>query len=470
MSDATLIGITFGLYVIAVAALGFVAYRRTHNLSGFLLGDRKLSYWVTALSAGASDMSGWLLLGLPGLAYVSLYESMWVALGLFIGTYSNWRFVARPLREQSERYGQALTIPEFFERRFNDDTHALRTLSALCILVFFVFYTAAGFVAGGKLFAASFGLAYTDAVVVSAVLIVAYTSFGGFLAVAWTDALQATLMFVALVVVASLAFTYNGGENSAPASVSRAATDASWSATIVVSSLAWGLGYFGQPHILARFMAIEHSTELGSARRLATSWTGIALCAAIVVGFSAHSVLAVTLTASDSEKVFMHLINLLLHPAVAGICLAAILAAIMSTADSQLLIAAAAFTHDLVPNISGRRLGPLRWHRLAVAMICVIAMALSLDPDAMVFDMVAYAWAGFGATIGPCVIMSLYARDTSRWSALGGMLTGAVTVAMWEHRAGGIFDTYSLLPGFSAGIVTIVLANRLFCPRDASSK
>ncbi len=466
MSDQSVVAVGFVVYSFAIAAMGIAAYRRTHDASGFILGDRRLSYWVTALSAGASDMSGWLLLGLPGLAYVSFYESAWVATGLLVGSYLNWLFIARPLREQSARYGDALTIPEFFERRFADSSHVLRTLSASCILLFFVFYTGAGLVAGGKLFEASFGLPYPAAVLIGAVLIVAYTSFGGFLAVAWTDALQAILMFFALLTVAGLAMGDAGGDfpprfpSDWLAKQTPNETPASWLA--VSSALAWGLGYFGQPHILARFMAIGDSGHLGAARRLATGWTGVALCAAIAVGVSGHWELDPRLLVDDSEKVFIHLINALLHPAIAGICLAAILAAIMSTADSQLLVAAAALTHDLLPGNEGNPPHQrLYRHRGAVVLICVFATALALDPGARVLDMVAYAWAGFGAAIGPCVIMSLYSADTKRWSALAGMLVGATTVVVWERLEGGVFDVYALLPGFGAGLATILVGNQL---------
>jgi len=462
MHDDIQTALGFFVYLLAIAALGVVAYLRTRDVSGFILGNRRLSYWVTALSAGASDMSGWLLLGLPGLAYISLFESVWVAVGLFAGTYLNWLFLARPLREQSEQYGNALTIPEFFEHRFNDDTHILRTLSALCILAFFVFYTAAGFVAGGKLFAASFGLPYANAVVLGAVLIVAYTSFGGFLAVAWTDALQATLMFFALVAVAGIAL-WQVGELpvGAGTDLSLPTMQQPVSVAIIISSLAWGLGYFGQPHILCRFMAIRKSNEMGAARRLAIGWTGISLVAAIAVGFSAPAVLSMPLSVSESEKVFIHLIHILLHPAIAGICLAAILAAIMSTADSQLLVAAAALTHDLLARPHGKPKQILRRHRAAVGLICLVAMTLALDPAAMVLEMVAYAWAGFGAALGPCVIMSLYSQETGRWSALAGMLTGTAVVVVWEKLDGGLFEIYALLPGFSCGLAAILLANRL---------
>jgi len=465
MTDQRIIAAGFIVYMLGVVAIGIAAYRRTHDSASFILGDRSLSYWVTALSAGASDMSGWLLLGLPGLAYVSLNESAWLALGLLVGTYLNWLLIARPLREQSMRFGNALTIPEFFERRFNDDTHILKWLSAICILVFFVFYTAAGLVASGKLFAASFGLPYTMGVVLGAGLVALYTSFGGFLAVAWTDTLQAILILLALLIVAGMALWHGAGSQLNVDTLSRLVlerTATPLSTTVVVSAVAWGLGYVGQPHILARFMAIHDSADMGAARRLGTAWTGIALVAALAVGFSGHFVLDLELISRDSETVFIHLIRMVLHPAVAGICLAAILAAIMSTADSQLLVAAAALTHDLMPvaGPNGRR-HPLRWHRGAVVLICALATTIALNPTAMVLDTVAYAWAGFGATIGPCVVMSLYSPNTDRWSALVGLIVGALTVVVWERLAGGIFDIYALLPGFIGGITAIALVNQL---------
>lgn len=466
MDDDTLVALAFAAYLISIGVLGLIGYRRTQDASGFILGERKLSYWVTALSAGASDMSGWLLLGLPGLAYISIFESVWVAVGLFLGTYLNWRFVARPLRENSERYGNALTIPEYFERRFNDDTRILRTLSALCILLFFVFYTAAGLVAGGKLFAASFGVTYVNAVVITTTLIVSYTAFGGFLAVVWSDALQAVMMFFALAIVAILALSY-GLEPDTPikAEPLLPSRPQSLSAIVIISSLAWGLGYLGQPHILNRFMAIRSPEKLDAARRLALGWTIICLSAAVIVGYSARTVLEFPLTSGSSEQVFIHLIHFLLHPAAAGVCLAAILAAIMSTADSQLLVAASALTHDLSRNSTNRSRGVLRYHRAAVVLICVIAASLALDPDAMVFDLVAYSWAGFGATLGPCVIMSLYAPKTTKQSAILGMLVGTITVIAWGALEGGLFDMYALLPGFTSGLIAIFLTNA-FCQKD----
>jgi len=458
VSREILIAGSFIAYLLVVGAIGLAAYRRTHDSADFILGRRRLSYWISALSAGASDMSGWLLLGLPGLAYVAGGEALFLALGLFVGTYLNWRFIARPLRVYTERYGDALTLPEYFEHRFDDRTHSLRRVSAICILGFFAFYTAAGFVAGGKLFSASFGVPYETAVIAGASLIVAYTAFGGFLAVSWTDALQAGLMFFALVVVAVLAL------DSRPDSpvTANAISVSGLSSMTIASALAWGLGYFGQPHILARFMAIRDPDSVASARRLATAWTGIALVCAIAVGIAGHWVLPAELLADDRETVFIHLLEILLHPLVAGVCLAGILAAIMSTADSQLLVAAAALTHDLLP--SGRRsqTASLRWHRGTVGLICLVALSIALRPDSGVLALVAYAWAGFGATIGPAVVMSLYSPRTSKRSVLAGMLAGAACVVGWEHLEGGLFDLYGLLPGFCVGLGVMLTCN-IFC-------
>ena len=302
--------------------------------------------------------------------------------------------------------------------------------------------------------------------ILTALLIVIYTTFGGFLAVAWTDALQATMMFLALITVAALAMAH-GGEPTMPGGpeLSVPTVPQSLSTVVVISSLAWGLGYFGQPHILNRFMAIRDPEELVAARRLAVGWTAFCLAAAVVVGYCAGAVLEFPLPVNDSEQVFIRLIDTLVHPAVAGFCLAAILAAIMSTADSQLLVAAAALTHDLFRHSSDNPTGVLRQHRFAVVLVCVIAVNLALDPSAQVFDLVAYAWAGFGAALGPCIIMGLYSVKTSRWGALIGMLVGTMMVVTWESLDGGLFDLYALLPGFISGVVAILLMNLIFADR-----
>lgn len=439
----------FLVYLIAVAVIGILAWRATRDTTDFMLGRRRLPYWIAALSAGASDMSGWLLLGLPGLAYAAASQAACVALGLFIGTYLNWRFIAERLRRETALHGDALTLPEFFERRFDDPGHTLRRVTALCILVFFVFYTAAGFVAGGKLFAATFPIDYRDAVTLGALLIVLYTACGGFLAVAWTDAMQAIVMFGALTFVGVMAL-----DTAVTDPVVARATPAldALSAVTITSALAWGLGYCGQPHILTRFMALRDPAGAGPARRLATVWTGVVLLAAIVVGLGGHWVLDAGNPDFDRETVFIHLLDALLHPAVAGVCLAGILAAIMSTADSQLLVAAAALTHDLLPRRAAHPAPGITWHRAAVCLVCVVAWQLALGAQAGVLKLVATAWAGFGASLGPAVIMSLYAPTAPRAGILAGIGAGVAAVFVWERLDTGIFAVYSLLPGFVCGL------------------
>lgn len=455
----------FIAYLAAVAIIGVLAWRATSDANDFMLGRRRLPYWIAALSAGASDMSGWLLLGLPGLAYVAVSEAAFVALGLLVGTYLNWRFIAERLRHDTALHGDALTLPEYFERRYDDPGHTLRRVTALCILVFFVFYTAAGFVAGGKLFAATFPIDYRDAVTLGALLIVLYTAFGGFLAVAWTDAMQAILMFGALTFVAVVALN---AATTVPMAVRVTPPVIALSAVTLTSALAWGLGYCGQPHILARFMALRDPASAGPARRLATAWTGVALLAAIIVGLGGHWVLDPGHLVFDRETVFIRLLDALLHPAVAGVCLAAILAAIMSTADSQLLVAAAALTHDLLPRRHARPPPGIAWHRAAVCLVCIVAWQLALTAQAGVLKLVATAWAGFGASLGPAVIMSLYAPAAPRAGILAGICAGVAAVIVWERFDGGLFAVYSLLPGFVCGL-GVMLAFTVLRPRRYSA-
>jgi len=469
------ITIAFAVYLVIIGLIGITAYHRTGDLGDYLLGGRRLGRWVTALSAGASDMSGWLLLGLPGYAYLAGFEAVWIAVGLLAGTVLNWLMVARRLRIASAEAGNALTIPAFLEHRLGDDSHALRCLCALMILVFFLFYTSAGLVAAGKLFESVFGFPYTWAVTLGTLAILLYTAFGGFLAVAWTDLLQGLLMAAALVVVALLAYEHSGGwagltdqmQLRSP-ELTRWWTDRQGQAlgiTGLLSLLGWGLGYFGQPHIQVRFMAIGHPDWIGAARTIAISWTGLCLLAALFVGWAGIGLLESPLTGSDSEKVFMHLVTLLFHPLLAGICLAAILAAIMSTVDSQLLVASSALTEDLYRMLpAGRRVSErgLLWiGRLAVLIIALLAMWLALAPDSRVLDLVAYAWAGFGAAFGPALLLTLYWRGFNRVGAAAAIITGGFTVIIWKQLEHGWFDLYELVPAFwlamAAGIVTTLI-------------
>lgn len=470
-----MIAVSFIVYLLAMLLIGLVAYARTRDLSDYILGGRRLGSGVAALSACASDMSGWLLLGLPGYAYLSGLAAGWIALGLLIGTYLNWRLVAARLRAATVAAGDALTLPDYFERRFGDETRMLRVLSAFFILLFFTFYTSSGLVAGGKLFEAVFGIPYLWGVALGGSAVVAYTFLGGFLAVSWTDVVQALLMLAALIVVPVAAFSQGGAaiDPGLPAAMLNPFTDrggAALGGIAIVSLLGWGLGYFGQPHILARFMAIDRIEGLDRARRIAMTWVSLALIGALLVGLSGIGLLQPPLEGPDSEKVFIHLVNLLFHPAVAGVCLAAILAAIMSTADSQLLVAAAALSEDFYKALLRPRApaGELVWvGRGAVVLVAVVAFALALNPGSKVLDLVAYAWAGFGAAFGPTLLFSLHWPAMTRHAALAGILVGGVTVIVWKQLSGGIFDVYELVPGFLLSCASIVLLT-CFGPRTAN--
>ncbi|MCU7829636.1 MAG: sodium/proline symporter PutP [Candidatus Thiodiazotropha sp. (ex Myrtea sp. 'scaly one' KF741663)] len=471
-NKALLVALTFVGYLLVILVIGIIAWRRTRDLSDFILGGRRLGSWVTALSASASDMSGWLLLGLPGYAYAAGLESIWLAVGLLLGTWLNWRLVAAPLRSASERAGNALTLPQYLSNRFQDDSGLIRVVSSLFVLLFFLFYTSSGLVAGGKLFEAVFGLPYIWAVAVGTLTIILYTAFGGFLAVSWTDLFQGLLMAAALVAVPVFALSLTGGLNGTLSAIelqnaelldpfTNAEGDA-LGVIAIVSLLAWGLGYFGQPHILARFKAVRDVSLVPQARRIAVTWVFITLTAACLVGMSGIPVFETPL--EDTEKVFIHLVDLLFHPLIAGICLAAILAAVMSTADSQLLVSSSAFTGDIY-RVLFRKAASERElvlvGRLAVLTIAGVAFLLAMNPENKVLDLVAYAWAGFGAAFGPAVLLSLYWRGMNRWGALAGILLGGITVVIWKPLEGGLFDLYEIVPGFTASLLAILLVSRL---------
>ncbi|QTF91592.1 sodium/proline symporter PutP [Halomonas sp. BM-2019] len=464
------IGFTFVVYLALMLGIGIVAYKRTTNLSDYILGGRSLGPWTSAISAGASDMSGWLLLGLPGAAYVSGISASWIAVGLLIGTWLNWLIVARRLRLYSFKVSDALTLPEYFANRFQDKSHLLRVISAIFILMFFLFYTSSGLVAGGRLFETVFGFDYRIAVTVGTLTIIVYTFIGGFLAVSWTDLIQGLMMAAALAIVPIIAFGDLGGASGAGAALAAesehmlawfrdASTGEALTFVGIVSSLAWGLGYFGQPHILARFAAIRSDRDIPAARRIAVSWTAIALISSIAVGLLGVGFVQRDL--ADGETVFMVMVNLIFHPVIAGILLAAILAAIMSTADSQLLVSSSALTDDFYKAIFRKEASQseLVWvGRFAVIGIAFIAYLLALNPDATVLDLVAYAWAGFGAAFGPALILSLYWRRMNKWGALAGIVMGGVTVVVWAELSGGLFDLYEIVPGVIFAYLAIVVA------------
>lgn len=468
-SSQLTIGLTFILYIGVMLVIGWVAYRRTSSLADYILGDRRLGSWVTALSAGASDMSGWLLLGLPGYAYAAGLEAGWIALGLLAGTYLNWRIMARRLRCYTEVAANSLTIPDFLEQRFRDSRHLLRVIAAFFILMFFLFYTSSGLVAGAKLFNAVFGWPYQWAIVAGAAAILVYTFVGGFLAVSWTDMFQGLLMALALVIVPTVAINSVGGlgislhalEAANPALVNALTSNAGEPLGIVtiVSLLGWGLGYFGQPHILARFKAIHSPAAIPGARRIAMTWVTVSMVGALAVGVVGVAFLTEPLTGADTEKVFIVMVNTLFHPLVAGVLLAAILAAIMSTADSQLLVSASVLTEDFYKAMYRPQASQLElvWvGRIAVLMIALIAAALAWDPGRKVLDLVAYAWAGFGAAFGPTLILALFWVRMTRNGALAGMIIGGLTVVIWKQLSGGLFELYEIVPGFLLSMVAIV--------------
>jgi sodium/proline symporter len=483
MPDTNLVTLTFIGYILLMLVIGLVAYRRTADLSDYLLGGRQLGRWVTALSAEASDMSGWLLLGLPGYAYLSGLEAGWIALGLLVGTYFNWKLVASRLRVYSELAGDALTLPEFLEQRFADHSRVLRVVAALFVLLFFTFYTSSGLVASGKLFESVFGIDYRSAVLVGALVVVAYTFLGGFLAVSWTDLVQGCLMFVALLAVPMAVLETQGGVQTSVTALRDAnpalldplsdRAGAPLSLAAVTSLLGWGLGYFGQPHILARFMAIRQARDIESARAIAVTWVAVTLLCSVLVGVAAVGYLPTPLTGSDSEKVFIEMVAALFHPLLAGICLAAILAAIMSTADSQLLVASAALSDDFYKGLLRPQAGAaeLVWMgRLAVLGLAALAIFLAMDPERKVLELVAYAWAGFGAAFGPTILLSLYWRRMNRNGALAGILTGGITVIWWGQLQGGtfgLFDLYEIIPGFGFSTLAILLVSLATAPPEA---
>ncbi|MEH6551487.1 MAG: sodium/proline symporter PutP [Pseudomonadales bacterium] len=461
--------INFIVYVAAVFAIGIYAAKRTHNVSDYLLGGRSLGPKVAALSAGASDMSGWLLIGLPGFAYVSGVEAFWLAGGLCIGVALAWGLVARRLRLYSYALDDAVTIPIYLQRRFADSSPWLRIVSASFILLFFLFYVCSGLVGSGKLFASVFGWDYQVAVVVGATVVVSYTLIGGFLAVSWTDVLQAILMTIALVIVPYVVISGSADFSGSLSDVNPELLDPftnnkgeplGWIAW--ASSVGWGLAYFGQPHILARFKAMKDPAMIPFAAGFGVSWSVLVYVFAVLAGMSGVTYLAEPLV--DSEQVFMVLIESIFHPAVAGFLLAAILAAIMSTVDSQLLVSSAALAEDLyglrragdLPTQSSLRLG-----RSAVVVMAIVAAIIALDPDSSVLGIVGYAWGGLGSSLGPAVLLSLYWPRMTKQGALAGVLVGGLTVLIWGSLSGGIFELYELVPGFFFSLSAIVIVSLL---------
>ena len=464
--------ITFMFYIIAMIAIGLYAYRATSNFDEYILGGRSLGSVVTALSAGASDMSGWLLMGLPGAIYLSGLSEAWIAIGLIIGAWLNWLLVAGRLRAHTEYQNNALTLPDYFTSRFSDRKRILRVLSALVILVFFAIYCASGMVAGARLFESLFGWNYTTALIIGAMATILYVCIGGFLAISWTDTFQAGLMIFALLLTPIITFLALG-DNSQQVSVilESARPHASsmlegLSVVAIISSLAWGLGYFGQPHILVRFMAADSVKTIPAARRIGMTWMILCLGGAVAAGYIGIAYFTVnpafaSVVNQNPETVFMELTKILFNPWIAGIVLAAILAAIMSTLSCQLLVCSTTLTEDLYKSFLRKNASQkeLIWvGRAMVLVIALIAIALAINPNSKVLGLVAYAWAGFGAAFGPLIILSLFWKRMTLNGAIVGMLVGAVTVIVWKNYMG---DTglYEIIPGFILATLSIVIVS-----------
>lgn len=471
--------VTFGVYLVFLMGVGIFFYKRTSGVEDYLIGGRGMGSWVTALSAQASDMSGWLLMGLPGAIYLYGINQVWIALGLLIGTYLNWKFVAKSLRSQTEETN-TMTISTFLEKKLGDTSGIIRNFSAIVTLVFFTIYSASGLVAAGKLFETMLGIDYKVAVVIGAFTIVFYTFMGGYLASCWTDFFQGALMFGAIILVPAVAYKSGGGMDglSHALEVRGMAMDLIASSgekigmMTVISSMAWGLGYFGQPHILVRFMSIKSVKELDKSRLIAMIWVVISLAGAIAVGLTGVSIFATTdMMGGDAERVFIYMIAKLFNPWVGGILMAAILSAIMSTIDSQLLVSSTTLTEDFYKYIKkDAKDGELMWvGRICVVAISAIAVVLALNPGAHVLSLVSYAWAGFGAVFGPAVLVTLYIKGINWRSVFLGMLTGMFVMLTWKELGYGVY-VYELLPGFAANALSVLAAERIRVYREAKEK
>jgi sodium/proline symporter len=471
MTADTPLLVTFAIYLLATIAIGFYAWYSTRTFDDYILGGRSLGSYVTAMSAGASDMSGWLLMGLPGAMYLGGASEAWIGIGLIIGAWANWRYVAGPLRLYTERSQNALTLPDYFTHRFGDDKRILRVFSAVVILVFFAIYCASGIVAGARLFESVFGLPYNQALWYGAAATILYTLIGGFLAVSWTDTVQATMMLFALLVTPIMVIVSNGGFDASLAVIEQVdPARLEWvgkgGVIAIISSMAWGLGYMGQPHILARFMAADSVATIPKARRIGMTWMILCLLGSLAVGFfgiawfGANPAFAGEVDA-NSERVFILLAQQLFNPWVAGILLSAILAAVMSTLSCQLLVCSSALTEDfyrgfLRKNASSRE---LVWvGRSTVLIVSLIAIAIASNPDSRVLGLVSYAWAGFGAAFGPVILISLYWKRINRNGALAGMLVGAATVILWKQSGSAL---YEIIPGFIAATIAIIVVTLL---------
>jgi len=466
--------ITFIFYIVAMIGIGLYAYKATTDFSDYILGGRSLGSVVTALSAGASDMSGWLLMGLPGAIYLAGLSEAWIAIGLIIGAWLNWLLVAGRLRVHTEVQNNALTLPDYFTSRFGDRKKILRVSSALVILVFFAIYCASGMVAGARLFESLFGWSYTTALWIGAIATISYVCIGGFLAISWTDTFQAGLMIFALLITPIMTYLALGDHNQQIGLLLETARPhatqmlSGLSFIAILSSLAWGLGYFGQPHILVRFMAADSVKTIPAARKIGMSWMILCLGGAVGAGFIAIAYFQqfpelAAVVNQNPETVFMELTKILFNPWIAGIILAAILAAVMSTLSCQLLVCSSTLTEDLYKAFLRKNASQkeLVWvGRFMVLLIAMLAIWLASNPSSKVLGLVAYAWAGFGAAFGPLIILSLFWKRMTLKGAIAGMLVGAITVIVWKNV---MADTglYEIIPGFILASLSIVIVSLL---------
>jgi SSS family solute:Na+ symporter/sodium/proline symporter len=472
--------ISLALYFIVMLLIGLYAYKKsTSDVAGYMLGGRSLSPSVAALSAGASDMSGWMLMGLPGAMYLTGMSSIWIAIGLVIGAFLNYLVVAPRLRTYTEIANDSITLPDFFENRFNDKSRLLRIVSSLVIVVFFTLYTSSGIVAGGKLFESSFGLNYEVGLYVTAGVVVAYTLFGGFLAVSLTDFVQGCIMFIALVLVPIVAINEVGGVAEMQETIETINPEllnifSGVSVIGILSAMAWGLGYFGQPHIIVRFMAIRSVKDMPTARRIGMSWMMVAIIGAMATGFAGIAYVEKTgLKLDDAETIFIVLSQLLFSPLIAGFLLAAILAAIMSTISSQLLVTSSSLTGDFYQAFLNKEASDKHLvlvGRISVFIVALVAIYLAYDRNSSILSLVSNAWAGFGAAFGPVIIGSLYWKGMTRNGALAGIISGAVTVLIWIYAPITVDGQslsawmYEIVPGFIVCSLAIYIVSK-FSPK-----
>ena len=470
--------ISIGLYMLLMIAIGIYSFRKsTATSEEFLIGGRKLGPVVTALSAGAADMSGWLLMGLPGAMYFTGLSSAWIAIGLTVGAFLNYVLVAPRLRIYTEVAQNAITLPVFFENRYKDRQHILKITSSIFILIFFTLYTSAGMVSGGKLFESAFGMDYLSGVLITSLVVIVYTFIGGFLAVSLTDFIQGTIMVVALLVVPAVAIYEIGGTTETVSLIQNKGDHylslIKGTTTVgILSLLGWGLGYFGQPHILVRFMAIDKPKDLIKAKNIGITWMVLTVLGALSIGlvgiaylvkFDNSTMQIFDGSNREAETIFIYFARSLFHPLVGGFLLSAILAAVMSTISSQLLVTSSSLTEDVYKAFIRPKASPkslLIASRVSVLIVAAVALMLSLEPRDSILNLVGNAWAGFGAAFGPLILLSLLYKKSSKAGALSGMLVGGFTVLIWIYFDHPFKDWYELIPGFIFSFITHILVSR----------